>query len=131
VTTGRERPGRKQLRLGLLAPAPVLHDAAAGTAARDAGLARVEAGAAGEFSDTALLVVERLAREQPQVTSEEVWPRLEGVLTTDNRALGPVMRRAQRLGYIAPTDRVTLTTMPRSHRSPMRIWKSLIYRGAA
>jgi hypothetical protein len=105
---------------------PILNDAPLGAQLRDVGMAQVAAGAASTFKDTALLAVETLARRQREVTSDDVWPLLDGVRTTDNRALGPVMKTAQRLGWIEPTDRVTLTAQPLSHRSPMRIWRSLL-----
>jgi len=106
---------------------PVLNDAARGARLRDEGIHRVEAGAAHLFRETALIAVETCARRQPEVTSDDVWPLVGDVKTTDNRALGPVMRTAQRLGFIEPTERFTATAQPLSHRSPMRIWRSLLF----
>lgn len=44
------------------------------------------------------------------------------------RALGVVMRRAQKAGVIRPTDRYEPDRTPRAHARPKRIWRSLIYR---
>jgi len=105
---------------------------AAGEAARDAALEQVEGAADREWKDEALEAVYKTALQMPSFIVDEVWGRLaDGVDTHDLRAMGPVMKKAQSMGYIIPTERYQLTARASSHRSPRRIWESNILIGGA
>lgn len=78
-------------------------------------------------------VVWGVARRKPSFSTNAVF-ELEAVMAgggqrfVEPRAMGVVMRRAQRAGIIRPTDRYEPDTTPGSHARPKRIWKSLICR---
>ena len=44
----------------------------------------------------------------------------------EKRAMGALMRKVSRLGYIVKTNRTYPSVMPSNHRRPKAIWKSLI-----
>ena len=48
-----------------------------------------------------------------------------GLTTHDSRALGPVMKRLARDGYIAPTDEFVKGTRRSRHSAPLRVWRSI------
>lgn len=94
------------------------------------GLDAVEAHAADGFAQDGLLAVQTVARRRLELTSDDVWVQLAltpHTATHDHRALGPVMRLAQRSGWIEPTERFVLSDQPLRHRAPIRVWKSLVF----
>jgi len=102
---------------------PTLDDA---LKARDRALHLVEAHVDEEWLNEALEAVYRTAERLPYLISDDVWhSNLSG--TTELRALGPVMRRAARLGWISKTDR--LAPSARSHGSGKPIWRSHLFMG--
>lgn len=62
------------------------------------------------------------------LTADDVWLAMEGrpEKTDEPSALGGVMRKAQRLGFIRPTKEFIPTKLPQRHRD-MRVWVSLIF----
>lgn len=108
-----------------LAELPVL-DVAASEAGKRAGMGQVAAAADEGFADAALLAVERVARRQSELVCDDVWAQLD-TRSHDNRALGPVMKQAERAGWIRATERFQLTAQARRHRAPVRIWASRVY----
>lgn len=104
-------------------------DAAQGEALKREGIARADAGAPEAFKDLALLAVQRVARERDTFVSDDVWMALDGLRTRENRAMGAVLGVARSLGWIVPTAEFRPTAQPLRHRSPVRVWRSLI-RGA-
>lgn len=106
---------------------PPVMDRAQGDQLKAEGIARVDEHAGGDFQELALLSVRAVAFARPMLTSDDVWVHLGRSATThDNRAMGPVMRRAQALGVIEPTERFVLTAQARRHRAPVRVWRSLL-----
>lgn len=74
-------------------------------------------------------VVWALARREPEFSTNAVIEYGDGShRLIEPRALGVVMRRAQKAGVIRPTDRYEPDRTPRAHARPKRIWRSLIYR---
>jgi hypothetical protein len=53
----------------------------------------------------------------------------EGPATPENRAIGPLMKEAQKLGICEPTDRWSPSSQKVNHGRYMRVWYSLIYVG--
>lgn len=90
--------------------------------AREKAIVRVEAGAPKIWKDQALQTVRDLAREFETFTTDEVWERIGSPI--EPRAMGAVMRRAQRMGFIKPTMMVKNSTRPQCHARPLRVWKS-------
>ncbi len=72
--------------------------------------------------EAAVGVVERLARELDEFTTDEVWERLEHP-PREGRQLGALMVRCQRARLIAPTDAHRPSTRPNVNRRPIRIWR--------
>jgi hypothetical protein len=89
-----------------------------------AAIAQAHDGAPAGWTDRALLVVERLARECPAFTTDRVWDYIEA--PAEPRALGGVMRRAVAAGWIRQTDQFEKSMRGERHRAPMRVWQSRI-----
>lgn len=84
------------------------------------------------WKQEALEAVRRAAEANETLIVDAVWPYLnEGACAThDYRAMGPVMIRARREGYIAPTGDFRKSHL-RNHGTPRPVWRSLIYKGIA
>jgi hypothetical protein len=76
--------------------------------------------------DAAVQIVQRLARELAEFTTDDVWERLEHP-PREGRQLGALMTSCQRAGLIAPTDAHRPSTRPNVNRRPIRIWRSLAH----
>lgn len=89
---------------------------------------RVEMNANEEWKATALAIVRNLARRVPQFTSDSVWHELDksDIKTHENRALGAVIIKAIKLGYIEPTGAYQKSTRPECHRRPIAVYASRI-----
>lgn len=69
--------------------------------------------------------VEVLAAKMLPFTTDDVWALLEKVsvaATHEPRALGAVMRQAQRDGLIRRTGGWISTTRPQAHTRPCAVW---------
>ena len=100
--------------------------------AREEAIARVGAHAAPDFKTAAARIIDRLAKERTSFTTDDVWALLpEGCETHEPRAMGAAMRAAAKSYVIAPTDRTVNSTRPACHARPVRVWRSLTYRGRA
>lgn len=107
-----------------------LLDYAAAQLARDAAIGRVEAGADPTWVERVLRVVGRVARSRAEFTTDDVWAALNGAgsAVREPRAMGAVLRQAQRLGWCTPTDRVVPSARVVSHGRAVRVWQSRVYR---
>jgi len=80
--------------------------------------------------------IEHVASHRREFTTDHVWARLADGSTEpppgfEPRAMGAAMVRAMRAGIIERTDRTEPTDRPEAHRSPKRIWRSVILTGEA
>lgn len=57
-----------------------------------------------------------------EVSSDTLFPELNTYGFTDNRAVGPLMERLRKAGFLMPTDRYRLSSRKGSHRCPRRIY---------
>ena len=90
------------------------------------GTGRVDRHADREWKDRALDTVREVCVELEYFHCDRVWDA--GLDSTKNdKALGPIMMKARRLGWCEKTDRVRPSI--RSHLSGKPVWKSLIWRG--
>jgi len=80
-----------------------------------------------DWIEVAVKVVETVALRRPELTTNDVWAGLQDD-PTERRAIGPVMRVAQKRGLIFGTGHHIPVG---SHGRPLRVWKSLIYRDEA
>jgi hypothetical protein len=97
--------------------------------ALDEALNRVDANADEEWKTTALRAVGWLSMTQDRFTTDDVWAVLvdREEATHEPRALGPIMLRARKLGYIAGTNDYVLSMRPECHRNPKKVWRSLLF----
>ncbi len=97
---------------------------------RDA-MRRVESHADTDWKAAAQETIRRCAMRAYLITSDHVWANMpDGVETHEPRAMGPEMKRAQRLGWIEPYDFV-LCKRPSRHRAPIQRWRSLLFKGGS
>jgi hypothetical protein len=99
---------------------------------RDDGIRRVSEHAKEEFRFHAEAAIRRAAERHRELIVDSVWEEFPTEITThDYRAMGPVMKWAQRQGWIVPTDRIRSSARVTCHANPRRIWLSTIYHGSA
>lgn len=94
-------------------------------AARDAALHQVEANADAEWKEQALAAVRRTCEQLPDFISDDVWTTGGLDSTREDRALGPIIRKAARMGWCVKTDRVRPSVRSRGSGKP--VWTSLIF----
>lgn len=102
-------------------------DAEASARQRDRAIRRVDRNAEPDWKEAAYLaVVETAAAEPNGFIVDDVWPRISpGIIAPHElRAMGAVMRRAQRDGVIVPTTDYRLSSRVSAHRNPRRVWRS-------
>ena len=96
--------------------------------ARDAAMQQVEEHARTKWQIAAMYAIWATAQGYHDFIVDMVWTFMpEGVTTHENRAMGPMMVRAAKAGWITPTDQYRLSERVTSHRNPRRIWVSQIY----
>lgn len=88
----------------------------------DQTIAQVEANADGDWLIQAHKAVRVAAERFSEFTTDEVWQLIPP--TRENRALGPVMKKAARAGIIEKTDRVRNGKRVSRHGAPLAIWRS-------
>jgi hypothetical protein len=77
--------------------------------------------------EAALDAVKYVAETAREFTSDDLWDHI--TQPREPRALGAVMRNAQKLGYIKATDRWTPSERVECHGRPVRVWASLLIGG--
>lgn len=119
-----------------MTPRQLTLDAQLAERRRDRGIERAATGAAqvdAEWAERMFEAVAICATALPEFICDDVWTfaSAEDRAFPRPKALGAVILRAARRGWIARTDRVRLTANARRHRSPVPVWRSLIWRGGA
>lgn len=106
-------------------------DAHLAALAKGAALQQVEAHAAPEWKAYALATVKRVAEHCAEFSTDAVIKAMRDapVMTHEGRALGAVMVRAARSGWIKNTGRFEKSDSVSRHRAPKTIWKSLLFKG--
>lgn len=86
----------------------------------------VEENTSEDWAADALRAIETVCHQKAEFICDDVWET--GLASMHNdKALGPVMMRAKRLGYCVKTDRLRASV--RSHLSGKPVWKSLLFGG--
>ncbi len=94
---------------------------------RDLAIEASRLGADPSWKLEALLAVGTTARESDEFIVDDVVQAIsKDVSTHDLRALGSVMLCAERLGWIAKTEKFRPSRDPKHHACPRRVWKSRI-----
>ena len=68
--------------------------------------------------------VKNLRRLPDLVSSDTILPSLSQYGFTDNRAMGPLMRRLMDAGHIQPTGEFRKSTRPGNHRVPKAVYRN-------
>lgn len=70
------------------------------------------------------------AQTKPEFTTDDMWAIINetGVVTSENRAMGAIMQSASRAGMIKATGYFLPSKRVSKHKSPTRVWQSLIYK---
>lgn len=88
--------------------------------ARDHALHRVDANAPDDWKTAAMEAIHRIAKYGHEFTTDDIWAMVQH--PPEPRALGAMMVKAQRAGWIRPTDRVRNSIRVECHARPVRIW---------
>lgn len=97
--------------------------------ARADALAAVDAHADPDWKALALAAVRRVCELREDFHVDDIWTLTDLPSTREDRALGPIMLKAARLGYCRKTDRVRPSA--RSNGAGKPVWISLIFAGSA
>ena len=98
-----------------------------GQAARDAAMAQIHDNTKVAWKEAALDAIQQTARLHSEFIVDDVWDYLEtDEEIEDQRAIGPLMRVAQREGWIEPSGKFKPSRVVSHHATPRRIWKSRI-----
>jgi len=92
---------------------------------RNEAMRRVERNTDPAWAETALGAVRETARTRVELTTDDVWARL--YYPRERRALGPVMAKAVRQGWIRSTGEVRKSIRPETHANPKAVYESLIF----
>ena len=102
-----------------------LWDAKAAHKTTEAAIQQVDENADQQWKEEALEVVQKLAWCLEEFTPDHIWNVIRK--PREPSALGPVMRRAVREGWIEPTERFVKSKIPTRHCHNIRVWHSRIY----
>lgn len=78
------------------------------------------------FIRAAVQAVNKAAKENRTLTTDDVWAKLGDVGTQERRQLGGVMIEMAKSGVIRNTGRFQKSTRKESHRRPIAVWESLV-----
>lgn len=59
------------------------------------------------------------------MTADDIYPAMGGLVCTENRAMGAVMKHLADAGIIEYTERTVRSVRPECHRRPIRVWRVL------
>jgi len=95
---------------------------------RDAAMRQAEEHAQEVWRDAAMDAIWETAKIYHRFIVDQVWTFMpDRVQTHEKRAMGPMMVKAVKEGWIAQTDEYRLSERVASHRNPRRVWQSLIH----
>ena len=97
--------------------------------ARDNAIRRADVHANKDWKTVAYEVGQILARDNDNLISEDIMEAMPlWVSTHEPRALGAVMRRLAKNGFIVATSEYVRSTSPLGHARPSVVWRSLVWR---
>lgn len=103
-----------------------LFDREGARAARDEAISRV-AESHEAWISAALKAVRAIARSRQTFTTDDLWKHVAA--PEEPRAAGPLMLAAMKLGICVPTTQTSQSARKRCHARPLRVWRSLVWRG--
>lgn len=95
--------------------------------ARDNGIAQAEKNAHEAWKEVALDAIRKTAETRQTFIVDDVWPHVKDAETHENRAMGALILKAVKEGWIERTDLFSMSYVSRHHCNPRRVWRSLIY----
>jgi hypothetical protein len=104
-----------------------LFDPAEGERRRERAITIVDEAADNDWKDAAETAIGIVASRLVTFTTDDVWAYLDVLKMPpprEPRAMGAMMRQAQRNLVIVPTARWQLSKRPECHRRPLRVWLS-------
>lgn len=72
----------------------------------------------------AVEIITEIAEQQPYLTSDDVWARVEAQ-PSESRMMGNALVRAEHARIISPTPEHRPSRRKANHRRPVRLWRSL------
>lgn len=109
----------------------LLRSALVSTPGADHAVSTAGANANPEWVQRARDVITTLAATREEFTTDDVWARLDGRAEThERRALGAVVRWAEREGLIRKTDRYLPSTRAECNGRPIAVWASALLAAA-
>ena len=89
---------------------------------------KLERPTGGTWMELATKAIHRVARQQELLSVDDVWRELGTVENEDefSSQMGVAFRNAKRDGVIAFNGTYTESIRPTRHRSPLRVWRSLL-----
>lgn len=93
-----------------------------GMEARDSAIEHVRQGADPVWLRLAGEAVARVANRGEMFNTDDVWAELGEDGIREKRAMGAVMKDAQKAGLITPTEQYRVSTRAVCHRNPKRLW---------
>ena len=101
---------------------------ASAEAVRDQAIETVRKGATDEERQAALDAVRGAALALAELTTDDVWDRLN-VSLREGRLLGWAMHAGAKAGWIVALDHHRKSRRVENHARPLRVWRSLLYQG--
>lgn len=101
-----------------------LFDSLEGERAKTRGMKQASEHAPESWQQEALEAIRHLAKHKHKFAADEIWQYVEK--PKEPRAVGPLMLKACRLGWIVPTLQYQKSRIPSQHQQPIRVWRSLI-----
>lgn len=129
VLPALHHPSESELALAREAGAVQGDRTAQAEAARADGIDRADRHADPAWLAEAEAALRLMAELHREFIIDDVWAAVGLRRPHESRAMGAVVVRAKRDGLIEPTDRTRPSNS--SNRSPMRVWRSRIYKGPA
>ncbi len=83
-----------------------------------------------DWKQIATKALMQCAQTKSEFTTDDMWEIINatGVVTSENRAMGSIMQSASRSGMIKATGYFLPSKRISKHKSPTRVWQSLIYK---
>jgi hypothetical protein len=101
-----------------------------GIPGRNLGMARVYRAANPAWVLAVNSAILKAANTKPYINADDIYPLIPpGVTTHDNKALGPLMRKAAFDGIIRKASWVEKCMRPVRHAADLQMWQSLVYGG--
>lgn len=97
----------------------------------EAAIKQAEENADTEWQKLAWQTLKTVAESRPEFTTDQLWAILDtypNIKTHEPRAMGGIMRRAIKHGWVQKTGRYVETNRPIAHKKPIAVWKSLAYK---